>query len=180
GDSLSYTAKLADDSALPSWLSFDAASRTFSGTPANADVGTLSIKVTADDSNGGTITDTFDLTINNSNDAPTVANAIPDQAATEDTAFNFQFAANVFADMDVGDTLSYTAKLADDSALPSWLSFDANTRTFSGTPANTDVGTLSIKVTADDSNGGTITDTFDLTINNSNDAPTVANAIPDQ
>ena len=180
GDSLSYTAKLADNSALPSWLSFDTNSRTFTGTPANADVGTISIKVTADDGNGGTVTDTFDLTVNNDNDVPTVANPIADQAATEDTAFNFQFASNAFADMDVGDTLSYTAKLADDSALPSWLSFDANSRTFSGTPANADVGTLSIKVTADDGNGGTVTDTFDLTVNNDNDVPTVANPIADQ
>ena len=39
---LSYTT-----STLPSWLSFDAATRTFSGTPANADVGALTITVTA-------------------------------------------------------------------------------------------------------------------------------------
>ena len=41
---------------------------------------------------------------------------------------------NTFADTDTGDTLTYTATKSDDSELPSWLSFDAATRTFSGTP----------------------------------------------
>ncbi|MCB1861275.1 MAG: putative Ig domain-containing protein, partial [Gammaproteobacteria bacterium] len=105
------------------------------------------------------------------NDLPTAANVIPDQNATEDSPFRFQFASNAFNDTDVGDTLSYTAVLADDSALPAWLSFDDSTRTFSGTPMNGDVGTISIKVTADDGKGGTATDTFDLTVRNSNDLP---------
>ncbi|WP_418903715.1 putative Ig domain-containing protein, partial [Pokkaliibacter plantistimulans] len=36
--------------------------------------------------------------------------------------------------MDAGDSLTLSATLADGSALPSWLSFDASTGTFSGTP----------------------------------------------
>ena len=46
---LTYAATLADGSTLPSWLSFDASSRTFSGTPSNGDVGAIDIKVTATD-----------------------------------------------------------------------------------------------------------------------------------
>ncbi|HEY0893798.1 MAG TPA: putative Ig domain-containing protein, partial [Cellvibrio sp.] len=179
-NALTYSAQLAGGGALPAWLSFDAATRTFSGTPANGDVGTVSIDVTANDGNGGTVTDTFDIVIANTNDAPTVANAIADQNATEDAAFNFQFAANVFADPDIGNTLTYSAQLAGGGSLPAWLNFDSATRTFSGTPANGDVGSVAIDVIADDGNGGTITDTFSITIGNSNDAPTVANAIADQ
>ena len=37
---------------------------------------------------------TFQLTVVNTNDAPTVANAIADQSVNEDSALNFQFAAN--------------------------------------------------------------------------------------
>src|SRR5690606_27068731 len=105
------------------------------------------------------------------NDAPTVANPIPDQDASEDAAFNFQFAANTFEDVDLGSTLAYTAELAGGGALPAWLSFDATTRTFSGTPTNANVGTVSIQVTADDGNFGTISDSFDIVVANSNDAP---------
>jgi large repetitive protein len=180
GDTLTYSAQLAGGGALPAWLSFDEATRTFSGTPTNAFVGTVSIDVIADDSNGGTLTDTFDIVVANTNDAPTIANAIADQNATEDSAFSFQFAANTFSDIDVGDTLTYSAQLAGGGALPAWLSFDAATRTFSGTPTNAFVGTVSIDVIADDSNGGTVTDTFDIVVANTNDAPTIANAIADQ
>ena len=55
----------------------------------NADVGTVTVTVTADDGNGGTVSDTFDIVVSNTNDAPTVANPIADQSATEDAAFSF-------------------------------------------------------------------------------------------
>ena len=159
GDTLSYTT-----SALPAWLSFDAATRTFSGTPANGDVGSFTVDVTASDGNGGSVTDTFTISVTNTNDAPTVANAIPDQSATEDAGFSFQFAANTFADVDLGDSLTYSAQLNGGGALPSWLSFDAATRTFSGTPANGDVGSFTVDVTASDGNGGSVTDTFTISV----------------
>ena len=98
-----------------------AGTRTFSGTPANGDVGSITIRVTADDGNTGTIFDDFVLTVDNLNDDPTVANPIANQSATEDSPFSFQFAANTFDDVDVGDTLSYTATLDDSSPLPTWL-----------------------------------------------------------
>ncbi len=44
-------------------------------------------------------------------------------------------ASNTFSDVDVGDTLTYSATLADGTPLPSWLSFDAATQTFSGRQA---------------------------------------------
>ncbi|WP_413700510.1 putative Ig domain-containing protein [Psychromonas sp. KJ10-10] len=180
GATLTYSAQLSDGSALPSWLSFDADTRTFSGTPLNADVGSLSIEVTADDGLGTPATDSFDLVVANTNDDPVVTNAIADQNATEDSVFSFTFASNTFTDVDAGAVLTYSAQLSDGSALPSWLSFDADTRTFSGTPLNADVGSLSIEVTADDGLGTPTTDSFDLVVANTNDAPIVTNAIADQ
>ncbi|NBS98617.1 MAG: hypothetical protein EBT08_21100, partial [Betaproteobacteria bacterium] len=85
-----------------------------------------------------------------SNAAPTVAHPLTDKSATEDVAFTFTVPSNTFADADSGDTLNYTATRADGSALPSWLSFNANTRTFSGTPGNADPGEINLKVTATD------------------------------
>jgi hypothetical protein len=173
GASLTYTAQLNGGGSLPVWLSFNAGTRTFSGTPTNADVGTITIDVTANDGNGGTVTDTFNIVVVNVNDAPTVANGIADQNATEDSPFSFQFAANTFADVDVGDTLTYSAQLGGGGSLPAWLSFNGSTRTFSGTPTNADVGTVAVDVTANDGNGGTVTDTFDIVVANVNDAPVV-------
>ena len=98
------------------------------------------------------------------NNPPTVATAIPDQSATAGTAFSYVFPANTFSDADTGDTLSYTATKTDDTALPTWLAFAATTRTFSGTPQATDAGTVAVKVTASDGNGGSVSDTFDITV----------------
>ena len=180
GDTLSYGATRANGDALPSWLAFDPTTRTFSGTPLNADVGTLSVKVIATDTGGLTAFDTFDVTVANTNDAPTLATAIADQTATEDAAFSFAVPANAFADVDVGDTLTYGAARANGDALPSWLAFDPTTRTFSGTPLNADVGTLSVKLTATDAAGAAAFDTFDVAVANTNDAPTVISTLPDQ
>lgn len=66
-----------------------------------------------------------------------------------DQAFNLNLKQGMFADPD-GDRLAYSATSADGSPLPAWLAFDATTGKFSGMPAATDVGLLSILVTAQD------------------------------
>ena len=95
------------------------------------------------------------------NSPPTVENAIPDQSATVGTEFSYTFLANTFNDADTGDTLTYSAKKADDSALPTWLTFTDTTRTFSGTP--TAAGTISVKVTASDGTAS-VSDEFDIRV----------------
>lgn len=166
-DSLTYTATKSDDSALPSWLTFTSGTRTFSGTPAVDDIATTAVKVTASDGTD-TVSDTFNLSVSAlPNQAPVVASAIPNQTATEDVAFTYAFPSGTFTDPD-GDVLFYDAALASGAELPSWLAFEGTTRTFSGTPSATDVGTLSIDVTASD-NFLTATDNFSLVISAASD-----------
>ena len=269
GDTLSYSAARANGSALPGWLTFDAASRTFSGTPGAGDSGSFDIRVAATDTGSASVSDVFALTIGNTNDAPTgaatavlpdgtedttylvstaalvtgftdadgdtlavanltanhgsvadngngtwtitptanfngavglayrvvdgnggsaaatqsfsvkavndaptVAQALVDQNATEGAAFSYVVPANAFADVDSGDTLSFAARLADGSALPAWLSFDPATRGFTGAPGAGDSGSVDIRVTATDSGNASVSDVFALTIGNTNDAPT--------
>lgn len=180
GGDLTLSATLADGSGLPAWLSFDPETGTFSGTPANGDVGTIDIQVTATDPDGESVTDIFTLSVNNTNDAPIVGNAIADQVTDEDAPFTFTVPADTFNDIDVGDVLTFSATLADGSPLPAWLNFDAGTLTFSGTPENGDVGVLDVSVTATDLAGASVSGSFALQVNNVNDAPIVANAILDQ
>ncbi|MEP1789153.1 putative Ig domain-containing protein, partial [Reichenbachiella sp.] len=159
GDGLSLSATLSDDSALPSWLSFD--TNTFSGTPDTET--TYTIKVTANDGDV-TVSDEFILTITAANSAPTVANPIPDQAAAGSTAFSYTVPANTFSDAE-SSTLTLTAGLSDGSDLPDWLSFDAVTGTFSGTTPldpNFDTSIL-IQVTASDGEAS-VSDEFTLTV----------------
>ena len=180
GDSLSYSATLSNGSALPDWLTFNSQTRTLSGTPENNDVGTITIQIIASDQSNETATDTFTIQINNTNDAPIVANAILDQTATQDTLFTFVLDSNTFSDPDSGDSLSYSATLSNGNPLPSWLTLDDQNRTFSGTPLNNDVGVLTIIVIATDTSHESISDTFIMTVMNVNDAPELANGINDQ
>jgi Ca2+-binding RTX toxin-like protein len=177
GDSLTYKATLGDGNPLPGWLKFNADTRTFSGTPLNENVGTLSLKVTAIDTAGASVSNTFNLAIANTNDAPIVANAIANQSATSNSPFSFTFAGNTFQDIDVGDSLTYKAVLSDNTPLPSWLKFNAATRTFSGTPTTSDASTIGIKVTATDTAGTSVTDTFNLAIKNIVDGTSAANSL---
>ncbi|ACT11526.1 MULTISPECIES: putative Ig domain-containing protein [Pectobacterium] len=179
GDTLTLSATLANGSTLPSWLTFNPATGTFSGTPGNADVGTLSIKVTAHDGSASVST-TFNLTITNVNDAPVVATPIPAQSVAQNGSLSFTVPAGTFTDPDVGDTLTLSATLADGSPLPGWITFNSATGTFSGTPGNADVGSLSIRVTATDGSNASVHTDFSLTITNVNDAPVVATPIPAQ
>ncbi|MBK9160736.1 MAG: tandem-95 repeat protein [Nitrosomonadales bacterium] len=281
GDSLTYSATLADGSPLPGWLSFDAVTATFSGTPGNGDGGVLNVAVTATDTGGLTATALFNLdvislnaapiaasdmiavseddgiatvafadllandtdpdagdtlsvsafdavtaqgntvmqdangnlvldigdryqslgagqtasdsfgytvsdaagltssatvevTIAGANDAPVVASPVAGQQTNEDAPFSFIVPADTFTDIDNGDVLSYSATLADGTALPSWLSFDAATQTFSGVPTNADVGSLNVLVTATDTGGLSASSAFNLNIANVNDAPTAS------
>nr|WP_295784969.1 putative Ig domain-containing protein [Rhodoferax sp.] len=164
GDVLTYTATKSDGSALPSWVTFNAATRTFSGTPTNAEVGSVSFKVTAKDNAAATISSTFTVAVTNTNDAPTVAVALANQNAANGMAWSYVVPVNTFADVDVGDTLTYTATKSDGSALPAWLSFNAITRTFSGTPGLSDAGSLNLKVQAKDTAGAQVSSVFVVTV----------------
>ena len=112
------------------------------------------------------------------NNPPTVANPIPDQSATVGTAFSYTFLSDTFSDADPGDIdmLTYAATKADATALPAWLNFAANSRRFSGTPQAADAGVVSVKVTASDGNGGSVSDEFDITVATETTPPTLIRA----
>ncbi|WP_138379547.1 cadherin domain-containing protein [Luteithermobacter gelatinilyticus] len=105
------------------------------------------------------------------NQAPVLNVPLADRVATEDSPFSFVVPENAFQDAD-GNILTYSATFADGSAIPLeyWLQFDPLARTFTGTPVNSDVGSVSVKVTVSDGQYST-EDIFDVTVANVNDAP---------
>jgi Putative Ig domain. len=143
-------------------LSYTCAADTYylSIVPESNQFGTTTITITATDSEGLTAIESFALTITNINDAPTVANGLSDQNTNEDDLYSFTFDLNTFNDVDLGDSLSYTATLDNDAQLPAWLTFDDLNRTFTGTPLNDAVGIYQIKVTATDQSLARFSDTF--------------------
>ncbi|MET3332220.1 MULTISPECIES: DUF4082 domain-containing protein [Bradyrhizobium] len=103
---------------------------------------------------------TLSVTIHGANDAPVLAIQTGSQAATVGSVFSLTLPAGTFTDVDAGDTLTYAAT----SALPAWLTFNAQTRTFSGTPTSANVGTLSVTVSAADLGNLTSSETFNIAV----------------
>jgi NOL1/NOP2/fmu family ribosome biogenesis protein len=155
GSKLTYAATLSNGNALPSWLSFNASTETFTGTVPVGTTG-LSIKVSATDSYGLSASETFAVATPAS--APVVAAQTAAQTWKMGQAVNFALAANTFTDPQ-GSKLTYAATLSNGTALPSWLSFNASTETFTGTVPLGTAG-LSIKVSATDSYGLSTSETF--------------------
>ena len=149
GDPLTYAATLKDGSALPSWLTFDPATRMFTGTPGPGDSGTLLVTVLVSDGTAEPMPYEFIITVRPPNTPPEVATPLADQEAPVDVPFTYVIPADAFTDAD-GDPLTYTAATSGGGLLPAWLTFDPVTRTFTGTPASSDSGTVRVTVTATD------------------------------
>ncbi|MEQ1816573.1 MAG: putative Ig domain-containing protein, partial [Nitrosomonas sp.] len=113
-----------------------------------------------------------------SNKAPGLSIVLPDQKATKGSVFSYTLDPNTFTDPDAGDILTYSATLADGTPLPSWLSFDSETSTFSGAPDR--FGIFSVIVTATDTGNLQVSDSFDIdvsdlgmTVNGTSDSDTL-------
>ena len=119
------------------------------------------ITVTADDNDDGSDSETFTVTVQSVNDLPTL-DAIGSQTMEEDGLFSLSVNA---IDSEL-DTMTYTAEVLSGN-LTATFSEDS----LSLTPQANWNGTGSIKVTANDGNGGTDTKTFSITVTAVNDAP---------
>ncbi len=122
---------------------------------------------------------TLTVTVHGANDAPVLAAQTANQNAVVGSAFSPVLPTNTFSDVDTGDTLAYSATLADGSALPAWLTFNATTRTFSGTPAAANVGTLNVRVTATDLGTLAAGETFNIAVTTAAPTNTPPTAVAD-
>jgi VCBS repeat-containing protein len=109
-----------------------------------------------------TVGGALSIAVAGQNDAPILVAALADQSAAANTSWSWQLPANSFADADAGDVLTYGATLADGTVLPSWLSFDAATQTFSGRVPKSATGNVDIRVGATDVQGANAADVFTL------------------
>jgi hypothetical protein len=147
------------------------ASRTVTVTPASNQNGSTTITLTVSDGTASS-TDTFVLTVNAVNDAPTISD-VANQVTNEDTATSAL--AVTLEDVDAND-LTLSASSSAQGLVP-----DANivlggsgaSRTVTVTPASNQSGSATITLTVSDGTTSS-TDTFVLTVNAVNDAPTIS------
>jgi hypothetical protein len=159
GQALTTTACLSNGQPLPSWLSYNAATRTFSGTVPKG-MESLTLKVTATDASGLSASESFGVNVPAA--APTLTSQTANQVWTQGQTVSLALPAAAFTDPQ-GEALSYAAVQSNGQALPSWLKFNGSTRTFSGTvPSGAE--TLSLKVTATDTSGLSASESFGVTV----------------
>jgi VCBS repeat-containing protein len=143
---------------LPTGATFDPATRTFSWTPTEAQGPNTftGIIFTVNDGQGGTDSETIQITVNEVNQAP-VLGAIGNRT------------------VQVGQTLSFTVTATDAdfpanglvlsrSALPTGATFDAGTGVFSWTPTAGQVGDTSLIFTVTDNGSPVLNDSETITI----------------
>ena len=159
GDALAYSATLAGGNPLPSWLAFDSATRRFTGQPPINFHGTIAITVTASDGTAN-VSDSFNLEITAVNDAPVILTPLADTSTIRGATIDIAIPSGSFGDPD-GDALTYTARMADGSALPTWLSFAGGHLT--GTVGAGALGAYDIRITASDGSLSA-SDNFTLTV----------------
>ena len=170
GSTITYTLLQSDGSALPSWMTFTASTRTISGIPTSAAAASYTLTYKATDNDGSSASSSLVIKVDKK---PVLTNALADQTARTLVAFSFTIPTDTFVDPD-SDPITYTL-----SNQPSWATYSSTTRTISGTPAATDVGDANISVIWTDSYGGASTTTLKIIVVG-NIAPVVKNGIPDQ
>ncbi|MCY4473878.1 MAG: cadherin-like beta sandwich domain-containing protein [Chloroflexi bacterium] len=152
-DALRVTASSSDKSVAP--VSVSAGYSTLTVTAKSR--GTATITVNASDGNGGSVDDSFTVTVKS---APVAASSIADVSALEVDATQEVSLSSVFSDAD-GDGLTITAASSDEGKATVSVSADQSKLTVTGVAE----GTATITVTAQDADGNTATDTFDVTTN---------------
>ncbi len=148
GDAFTYAV-----SGLPSGLSYDAATRTISGTLTSPGEYSLTITVTDDLGAHGDVTLGLSAADNN---APQYSGQdFGLDRATYGAPYEMVLPDGLFTDAD-GDELTVTV-----SGLPAGLTYDAATRTISGTPT---AGDASVTISVSDGYGGTADHAFALEV----------------
>ena len=149
----------------PGWASFNASTGTLTGTPTNDQLGTTTgIVISVSDGIATASLPAFAISVLNVNDAPVVTSTALTQA-TQGALYSYSFTAS---DVDVGDTLARSAMTK-----PGWLDFNVATGMLSGTPANSDVGSHGVTLRVTDAAGLFSEQSFNITVANINDAPTI-------
>ena len=171
GQTLTY---LLDAASLALGMTINSATGAFSWTPTEGQGGlTPSVTITVTDNGSGNLTDseTFTITVNEINTAPVLA-AIGNQSVNEGATLSFTATAT---DADLpGQALTYSL---DAASLALGMTIDANTGAFSWTPTEAQGGlTPSVTITVTDNGSGNLTDseTFTITVGDTNLAPVLA------
>ena len=158
GLALSYLAQGVNNQPLPSWLQFNTTSLIFSGVANTSSITAYTLQLIATNSAGGQVIAAFTLRTDH---FPVFNKTLSLPMASVNQPWVWTLPSDAFTDAD-GDPLTYAATQDDGSVLPSWLSFNPITRTFTGVPLL--AGIQGLKLTAQDTYGGSDSTYLNITI----------------
>ncbi len=156
------------DLIIPNWLILTDngnGSATLTGIPTNSDLGPNGVLIQVLDINGDDELQFFNITVSNTNDAPTFTST-PVTSATEDALYTYNITSD---DPDAGDSRTIT-----ENTLPLWLTLTDNgdgTAVLQGTPTNGDIGNHNVDIHVEDLAGDFDDQAFVIFVQNSNDPP---------
>ena len=122
GDVLALSANLTSGQALPDWLTFDAATGTFTGQPPADENFDLQIVVSADDGEAS-VEQTFTLAITAVNDAPVLTGDVPVLEVNAGDTQSIVIPISLFTDPD-GDIMVLSVTATNGAVLDDWMVFD--------------------------------------------------------
>ena len=165
GDELTYAAASSDTEVVTTAMSSDTITVTAVAP------GMATITLTATDPDGLSATQTAEFTVEKVNRAPVIADTIPHRTLTEGDTLVLDVSDN-FSDPD-GDTLVFTVESDDTTAVT--VSVDGSEVTIVAVA----VGSAVVSVTATDPDGLSVTQVFDVAVQEPNQAPVPVDTMPD-
>jgi len=175
GQNLTLAVTQSNGAALPSWLTFNSSTDVLSGTAPTSSQ-SLNLSVIATDTSHLSVSEGFTISVTgtpattttttttspSTNTPPLLqVNTTPDQTWTPGHAMSFTMPANTFVDNGGTIILEMATEVSGPSV--SWMSFNSNTHTFSGTvPTSENSGVITLQVIGIDSRGLMASDIFHI------------------
>ena len=146
--------------------------------------GVYTLRVTADDGQGGETSKVFLLQVSRDNDKPVASSLANQDDVVEDTSSTYEFDAFTDEENDAaGVSLKYTFSVVrvvgnvKTDVSPLWITLVSTTRTFTFTPSDSShAGSYKVTVVGTDAGGLTASAEFTLTVGAFNDKPVVASS----
>jgi len=124
--------------AAPNGMTIDATTGVINWTPTNAQVGANSVTIRVRDVALATVTQSYSITVANTNNGAPMITSTPVTAATPATPYSYDVAAT---DPDVGDTLTYSLVTA-----PSGMTINSSTGLLQWTPTTLGMNAVTVRV----------------------------------
>jgi RHS repeat-associated protein len=147
----------------PSGMIIDITTGLIQWTPLQTHVGENEVTIQVHDGRGGIHTQSFTITVQNTNDPPQITSS-PIPKATENKPYEY----HVQATDEDGDSLTYTLITS-----PTGMTIDSATGLIRWTPDETQIGSHTIEILANDLQGGSPTQSYTLTVLKANSPPQI-------